>query len=67
MDSTNSLETSGNFFLKGLQAMPGSIRLQGFMSLCTLDGCNHGRTLCSSLSIIIIGLLLTRYLNVFYY
>ena len=38
MDSTNSLETTGNFRLKGLNSMPGSIRLQGFMSLCTNDG-----------------------------
>lgn len=43
MESTKSLETSGNFRLKGLNSMPGTIRLQGYMSLCTLDGCNSSR------------------------
>jgi hypothetical protein len=65
MDSTKSLETSGNFILQGFQSMPGSIRLQGYMGLCINDGCNHARTLCSSLSIIIIGLLLTMYISCF--
>jgi hypothetical protein len=59
MDSTKSLETTGNFRLKGLNSMPGSIRLQGFMALCTNDGCNHGRILYSSISMISIGLLMT--------
>lgn len=59
MESTKLLETSGNFRLKGLQSMPGSIRLQGYMSLCTLDGCNYASRLYSSLLILIISLLLT--------
>ncbi|CAF0770155.1 unnamed protein product [Adineta steineri] len=67
MDSTKSLETTGNFRLQGLQGMQGSIRLQGFMSLCTADGCNHSNLLHSSLSTIIISLLLTRYISGFYY
>lgn len=58
MESTKSLETAGSFRLKGFQAMPGSIRLQGQISLCTIDGCNRARTFYSSSSIIIIGLLL---------
>ena len=58
MESTKSLETSGNFRLKGLNSMPGSIRLQGFMSLCTFDGCNHARTFHSSFSTIVISLLM---------
>ncbi len=67
MDSTNLLQTSGSFRLTGLQSMPGSIRLRGFLSLCTLDGCNHGGTLYSSLSTITIVLLLTMYKGRFYY
>lgn len=43
MDSTKSLESSGNFRLKGYQSMSGSIRVQGYMSLCTSDGCNRAR------------------------
>ncbi|CAF2308219.1 unnamed protein product [Rotaria sp. Silwood2] len=61
MESTKLLETSGNFRLKGFQDWSGSIRLQGFMSLCAFDGCNKSRNLKSSLSIITIGLLLTLY------
>jgi hypothetical protein len=67
MDSTKLLETSGNFRLTGLQSMPGSMRLRGFLSLCTLDGCNHGGTLYSSVSTITIVLLLTIYKGRFYY
>ena len=61
MESTKLLETSGNFRLKGFQNLNGSIRLQGFMSLCTYDGCNRGLKLYLSLSAIIIGLLITMY------
>ncbi|CAF2092485.1 unnamed protein product [Rotaria magnacalcarata] len=59
MESTKSMETSGSFRLKGFAGMPGSIRLQGYISLCTFDGCNRSCTLYSSLLIIIIELLLT--------
>ncbi|CAF1094330.1 unnamed protein product [Rotaria sordida] len=65
MESTKSLETSGSFRLKGFQDMSGSIRLQGHISLCTHDGCNHARTLCSSLLIIILDLLLIIYVSRF--
>jgi hypothetical protein len=61
MDSTKLLETSGNFRLQGLQSMPGSIRLQGYMSLCTLDGCNHARISYSSLLTIIFSLFFSMY------
>jgi len=67
MESTKSLETSGNFRLKNFQNVNGSIRLQGFMSLCAFDGCNIARTLYSSLTTIIIGLLLTFYISHYYY
>jgi hypothetical protein len=68
MDSTKSLETSGSFRLQGFQGMPGSIRLQGFMSLCTFDGCNHARTLYSSLlTTIITSVSVTMYISWYYY
>ncbi|CAF2683354.1 unnamed protein product [Rotaria sp. Silwood2] len=66
MESTKSLETSGSFRLKGFQDMSGSIRLQGHIALCTYDGCNHARTLCSSVLIIILDLLLIIYTSRFY-
>jgi len=64
MDSTKLLETTGNFRLQGLQSMPGSIRLQGSMSLCTLDGCNHARISYSSLLTIIFSSLFTIYIYI---
>ena len=57
MESTKSLETSGNFRLKGFQHLNGSIRLRGSMSLCTFDGCNKARILCAPLVTIILSLL----------
>ncbi|UJR26190.1 hypothetical protein I4U23_007533 [Adineta vaga] len=54
MESTKSLESSGNFRLKNFPSMIGSIRLQGTMSLCIYDGCNHGENHYLSLSIILI-------------
>ena len=64
MGSTRLLQTSGSFRLKNFQSMSGSIRLQGHISLCTIDGCNHARALRLSL-LFIIGLLLTIYVNLF--
>ncbi|CAF0779750.1 unnamed protein product [Adineta ricciae] len=55
MESTKSLESSGNFRLKHFQNMPGTIRLQGTMSLCIYDGCNQARNYYSSLSIILMS------------
>jgi hypothetical protein len=66
MESTKALETSGNFRLKGFQNLNGSIRLQGFMSLCSFDGCNNAQTLYSSVLIMITGLLLTLYISHYY-
>jgi hypothetical protein len=63
MESTKALETSGNFRLKNFQNLNGSVRLQGFMSLCAFDGCNTAQTLYSSLRTIITGLLLTMYIS----
>lgn len=62
MDSTNSLETTGSFRLIGFQSMDGSIRLQGSISLCTLDGCNHGQSLYSSPSTMMTSFLLIMYI-----
>ncbi len=63
MESTKSLETSGNFRLKGFPDLNGSIRLRGSMSLCAFDGCNNARHLNWSWSISITGLLLTLYIS----
>jgi len=63
MESTKSLETSGNFRLKGFPDFNGSIRLRGSLSLCTFDGCNHARNLNWSWTIIISGLLFTLYIS----
>jgi hypothetical protein len=67
MVSTKALETSGNFRLRDFDGFPGTIRLQGFMSLCSYDGCNTARTLHLSLLTIITGLLLTLNINRYYY
>lgn len=61
MESTKSLETSGNFRLKGFQDFNGSIRLRGYMSLCTFDGCNHASNFRLSRWSLIMGLLLIWY------
>lgn len=61
MESTKALETTGNFRLKGLNSMAGTIRLQGYMSLCTMDGCNHSQRIASISSVLIlINLFLNR-------
>ena len=41
MDSSKALETSGNFRLKGYLDLETSFRVQGSLSLCIFDGCNH--------------------------
>lgn len=40
MESTRSLDSTGNFRLRNFANIPGEIRIQGTISLCTLDGCN---------------------------
>ncbi|CAF0910114.1 unnamed protein product [Adineta steineri] len=60
MESTKSLESSGNFRLKNFPDMSGSIRLQGVMSLCAFDGCNSAQTHIFSLSIILTELSVRR-------
>jgi len=62
MESTKALETSGNFRLKGLNSMPGTIRLQGYMSLCTLDGCNSSQRYSLSYFLLVIILFYSLYL-----
>lgn len=61
MESTKSLETSGNFRLKGFPDFNGTIRLRGYMSLCTYDGCNHARNSNSSRTILLLALLFIYY------
>lgn len=63
MESTKSLEATGNFRLKNFPDMPGSIRLHGVMSLCPFDGCNFGQSHHLSLSIIITSVLFTMFIR----
>ncbi|CAF1592833.1 unnamed protein product [Adineta ricciae] len=67
MDSTKALESSGSFRLKGFQSMTGSIRLQGYMGLCSVDGCNRARGFTSSLSVIIFVLFFMKFISGFEY
>lgn len=41
MESTRSLDSTGNFRLKNFASIHGEIKLQGTITLCTLDGCNQ--------------------------
>lgn len=41
MESTRSLDSTGNFRLKNFATIQGEIKLQGTISLCTTDGCNN--------------------------
>lgn len=52
MESTRSLDSTGNFRLRNFANIPGEIKIQGTISLCTLDGCNHAH-LSSSHSFIL--------------
>jgi hypothetical protein len=44
MDSTRSSDSTGNFRLKNFNQIKG-VRMQGTITLCSLDGCNHGNFL----------------------
>ncbi|CAF0899136.1 unnamed protein product [Adineta steineri] len=41
MDSTRSLDSTGNFRLKNFAGIKGEIKMQGTITLCTVDGCNQ--------------------------
>ena len=41
MDSTRALDSTGNFRLKNFAGIQGGIKVQGTITLCTLDGCNQ--------------------------
>ena len=41
MESTRSSDSTGNFYLKNFANIPGGVRMQGTIALCTLDGCNR--------------------------
>ncbi|CAF0750417.1 unnamed protein product [Rotaria sordida] len=41
MSSTRASDSTGNFRLKNFADIPGSIKMQGTISLCTMDGCNQ--------------------------
>ncbi|CAF0820002.1 unnamed protein product [Didymodactylos carnosus] len=47
MDSTKSPDSTGNFRLKGFQGLTG-LRMQGTITLCTLDGCNRAQNFYDS-------------------
>ena len=40
MESTRSLDSTGNFRLRNFASIHGEIKMQGTITLCTLDGCN---------------------------
>lgn len=40
MDSTRSLDSTGHFRLKNFGGIDGEIKMQGTITLCTIDGCN---------------------------
>lgn len=40
MESTRSSDSTGNFYLKNFANIPGGVRMQGTIALCTHDGCN---------------------------
>ena len=48
MESTRSSESTGNFRLHNFVHIPGGVRVQGTISLCTLDGCNRARRLLTA-------------------
>jgi hypothetical protein len=45
MDSTRSSDSTGNFRLKNFANINGGIRMQGTITLCSVDGCNHARSM----------------------
>ena len=51
MDSTRSSDSTGNFRLKNFNHITG-VRMQGTITLCSHDGCNHAKLLTKNFSII---------------
>ena len=45
MDSTRSSDSTGNFRLKNFAGIPGGIRMQGTINVCSIDGCNQANLL----------------------
>ncbi|CAF1593032.1 unnamed protein product [Adineta ricciae] len=43
MDSTRSLDSTGHFRLKNFAGIDGEVKVQGTITLCTMDGCNRAR------------------------
>ncbi len=63
MDSTRSLDSTGNFRLKNFNYIKG-IRMQGTITLCLHDGCNQGNLLTeNSVILFVVSLLLLVYSN----
>jgi hypothetical protein len=57
MDSTRSSDSTGNFRLKNFAGILGGIRMQGTITLCTLDGCNQANLLTIHIITIILSFL----------
>ncbi len=55
MDSTRSLDSTGNFRLKNFHQIKG-VRMQGTITLCSHDGCNHATIFLTNRSMLIIFL-----------
>ena len=55
MDSTRSLDSTGNFRLKNFNKIKG-VRMQGTITLCSNDGCNQGKILTRNLFLTLFSL-----------
>lgn len=57
MESTRSLDSTGNFRLRNFASIYGEIKMQGTITLCTLDGCNLAHIPTSHIFTIILAFL----------
>jgi hypothetical protein len=64
MDSTRSSDSTGNFRLKNFNQIKG-VRMQGTITLCSHDGCNHANIFLTNQSrmIIFIPFVLTHFVR----
>jgi len=61
MESTRSLDSTGNFRLKNFANIPGEIKMQGTITLCTLDGCNQANIQTLNNMLLVFSLFLMTY------
>ncbi len=57
MESTRSLESTGNFRLKNFAGIYGEIKMRGTIALCTIDGCNQANFRTMNIFIILLSFL----------